>query len=90
MSANCAEILTLVAAVNDAKKTGAKKLVIVGDSLIALKWANVAAGNRQPTKIAKTSPGFQRAIGLLMHAAAETKIETRWQPRELSVETFGH
>ncbi len=90
MSANCAEILTLVAAVESAKKSGAKSLLIVGDSMIALKWANVAVGNRKATKIRNTSEGFQRAIVLLYQVARGIKIVTQWQPREASFVTFGH
>ena len=90
MSANCAEILTLVAAITEAKRQGKRKLLLVGDSQIALKWANVAAGKRRATKIGKTSEGFQRAIVLLYQAARGLRIETRWQPREVSINTFGH
>jgi ribonuclease HI len=90
MSANCAEILTLVAAVEFAKKSGAKKFLIVGDSQIALKWANVACGNRKATKTRNTSEGFQRAIVLLYQVARGLRIETKWQPREVSFVTFGH
>ena len=90
MSANCAEVLTLVAAITDARKTGAKKLLLIGDSQIALKWADVATGKRKATKIGKTSEGFQRAITSLYQVACGIRIETRWQPREMSVATFGH
>ena len=90
MSANCAEILTLVTAITEAKKTGAKKFLIIGDSQIALKWANVAAGKRKATKIGKTSDGFQKAVVLLYQVARGIKIVTQWQPREHSFNTFGH
>jgi ribonuclease HI len=90
MSANCAEILTLVAAMTEARKTGAKSFLIIGDSMIALKWANVAAGKRKATKIMKTSPGFQQAIVSLYQVASGIQIETKWQPREASLATFGH
>ena len=36
MRANCTEILTLVAAITEAKKQGARSLLLVGDSRIAL------------------------------------------------------
>ena len=90
MSANCAEILTLVSAITEAKKTGPKKFLIIGDSQIALKWANVAAGKRKATKIGKTSEGFQRAVVLLHQVANGIEIETQWQGREHSFNTFGH
>jgi ribonuclease HI len=90
MSANSAEILTLVAAITEARKQGARSLLLVGDSQIALKWADVAAGKRKATAIRNTSAGFQRAIMLLYHAVSGLKIETQWQPRESSVATFGH
>jgi ribonuclease HI len=90
MSANCAEILTLVAAITEAKRQGARKLLVVGDSQIALKWANVAAGKRKATKVGNTSDGFQKAVVLLYQVARDTKIVTQWQPREHSFNTFGH
>jgi ribonuclease HI len=90
MSANAAEVLTVFFAIMDAKKQGAKTLLVVGDSQIALKWVNVATGRRKPTKISKTSEGFQRAISFLLRAARGLDINTQWQPREISVATFGH
>src|SRR5205823_9986877 len=82
MSANCAEILTLLAAITEAKTQGAKRFLVVGDSMIALKWANVATGKRKATKITKTSPGFQQAIVSLYQVADGIQIDTQWQPRE--------
>jgi ribonuclease HI len=90
MSANAAEVLTVFFAICDAKKQGATSLLVVGDSQIALKWVNVATGQRKPTKIRKTSQGFQQAINFLLRAARGLDINTQWQPREISVATFGH
>ena len=91
MSANAAEIFTLRAAVIAAKEKGADALVINGDSRIALKWANVAAGQRKPTKIEKTSPVFQEAVAELKSAMQGiTSVVTQWQPRLKSVAVFGH
>ena len=91
MSANAAEICTLATAITVAKGHGARHLVVVGDSQIALKWANVCAGNREATKIDKTSESFKEAIQVL-HEACDGiwTLETRWQPRINSVLTFGH
>lgn len=91
MSANAAEIFTLVYAIRAAKQNGASALLIVGDSQIALKWADVAAGNRAATKIKKTSPEFQEAVTNLTECmAGMVSVETQWQPRLKSVATFGH
>lgn len=91
MSANAAEILTLVKGVQEAKQKGATDLLIIGDSQIALKWANVAAGKRPATKLGKTSVEFQKSISFLQTAMAGIlSIETKWQPRLKSVATFGH
>lgn len=91
MSANCAEIRTLASAVMSAKAAGHRDLVILGDSQIALKWANVAAGNRKATKLKGVSDGFRSAINHL-HAAMVgiVSVRTRWTPREQSVAIFGH
>ena len=91
MSANAAEIYTLARAITVAKGHGARHLFVIGDSQIALKWANVCVGNRKATKIDKTSESFKEAIQLL-HEACDGiwTLETRWQPRLNSVLTFGH
>lgn len=91
MSANAAEIFTLVYAIRAAKQNGATALLIVGDSQVALKWANVAAGNRRATKIKKTSPEFREAIENLTECMTGMGcVKTQWQPRLKSVETFRH
>lgn len=90
MSANCAEILTLVSAIEDAKKIGVKDFVVIGDSQIALKWADVATGKRKATKLDNTSDGFKKAVASLCLIARGTTIETQWRPRAYSVTIFGH
>lgn len=91
MSANAAEVLTLVKAIQEAKQKGAAALLIIGDSRIALKWADVAAGLRPATKINKTSPEFQESVAQLQIAMRGiSTVKTRWQPRLKSVATFGH
>jgi hypothetical protein len=91
MSANAAEIRTLATAIAVAKAQGARHLLCVGDSRIALKWANIAAGNRRPTKIDKTSASFKASIALLRDACfGIVSLHTQWQPRAVSVRTFGH
>ena len=91
MSANAGEICTLAAAITIAKAEGAPHLLCVGDSMIALKWANVCVGNRKPTKIENTSASFKAAVAILREACVGIyTIETRWQSRIQSVRTFGH
>jgi hypothetical protein len=59
--------------------------------MIALKWADVTAGNRNPTKLKHVSPEFREAIGELGVAMEGIEnVETKWQPRLKSVQTFGH
>src|SRR6266849_473663 len=50
MSNNAAEIFTMAAAIKIAKENGATALKLVGDSQIALNWANRVAGKTKPRK----------------------------------------
>lgn len=96
MSANAAEIRTLARAIETVAQiepnTTLLRLLILGDSRIALKWANVAAGSRKRTKIGKTSPEFQESIVMLELAMRRVfaKVQTNWTPRLQSVAVFGH
>lgn len=88
MSANAAEVLTLVKAVQEAKQKGATSLLIVGDSQIALGWA----GNTYRKMSKKATPEFRESVAALRKVLGQfgNAIETRWQPRLKSVATFGH
>ncbi len=96
MSANAAEIFTLIKAVQEVLSRGYRRelttLRIVGDSQIALKWA--AGKNRfgRPAKISEnTSQEFRNAIQSLRDILAGFEcVETTWQPRHKSVAIFGH
>lgn len=92
MSANAAELMTLVSALRDARRIyktpEAYRLLIVGDSRIALKWANPQF-TREPSQ--KSSPLFIEAIGRLREELKGwTETSTQWQPRAKSVASFGH
>lgn len=92
MSANAAEIRTLAEAITDAANEGFVNLLIIGDSQIALAWANHCAGNGKPRKMAKgSSPEFADSIRRLQVAASRLdELQTRWRGRVNSVEIFGH
>jgi ribonuclease HI len=91
MSNNAAEIFTMAAAIKSARENGASCLVLIGDSQVALKWANVMVGNREPTKLGNVSPVFRESIAELREClAGMTDLQTRWQPRLRSFSTFGH
>jgi ribonuclease HI len=89
MSNNCAEVLALLFAVQAAKERGAESFHIVGDSRIALRWADIAAGNRK-LKGGGGTREFQKAVSLLIKALSGCSVTTQWQPRFTSVLTFGH
>jgi ribonuclease HI len=94
MSANEAEIRTLIAAAEAAKliRDPAKtRLCVYGDSRIALKWAR-KAGKRvfYRPKLGR-SQGFTAAVADLYACLKPfAEVVTEWQPRERSVEIFGH
>lgn len=93
MSANTAEVLTLVQALSEiGGETTA--IVVMGDSQVALKWLDVAAGHRRATKLANVSPEFREAVQALcaMFSALTSRLAVRaqWTPRAESVALFGH
>lgn len=96
MSANAAEIRTLARAIETVSQneihTALIRLSILGDSRVALKWANVAAGKRKRTKIANTSSEFQESILMLERFIRRgwADVMTTWTPRQRSVAVFGH
>lgn len=95
-SNNAAEVLTLVSAIHDVRKTYEPRdirLLIVGDSQITLNWVRRATGELKSKKGKKASgsPLFKESIRRLSDSlSAFGKIEAKWQPREKSVKTFGH
>lgn len=90
MSANVAEVRTLVAAIQEAKRTKPESILIIGDSRCALGWAEAASKNwdRNPSKA--SSDQFSKAIRLLYKELNGIKITTKWWPRKKSVAVFGH
>jgi ribonuclease HI len=94
MSANEAEIRTLVAAAEAAKlirDPARTRLCVSGDSQIALKWANKAAMKVFYRPKLGWSPGFKAAVAdLYVSLRPFAELVTQWQPRERSVQIFGH
>lgn len=96
MSANAAEIFTLVKGIERVLGEGYKreevKLHITGDSQIALKWASGQQRRGKPQKIAKSaSEEFRNAIeSLRWILAGFSETTTEWKPRKFSVAMFGH
>ncbi len=91
MSNNAAEVLTIFFGIMDAKQKGFTNLHVIGDSQIALRWVDVAAGNVKASKGSGSGTReFQKAISLLLRAAPGLRITTEWQPRQHFVDTLGH
>lgn len=95
MSANVAEISTLIRAVKEVERRFGKgiSLEIHGDSQIAL---NHAAGKRPASKKRRDavannpSPFFCAVRELKQVLAGFTHVETKWRGRARSVKVFGH
>jgi ribonuclease HI len=91
MSNNAAEISTMAAAIRSAKEHGATALVLIGDSQIALNWANRVAGNAKRKHNGNMSDAMRLSIIELRECMSDiADLETKWQPRLRSVATFGH
>lgn len=98
MTANCAEVLTLCCALEElaARQDPAALAVHVqGDSQIALSRLKAARGvgrgKKNRVRVAKGSEGYVAACERLRAVAVLFgQFTSRWQPRERSVETFGH
>lgn len=95
MSNNVAEIWTLIVALKELSERWSVStshnfhLKIIGDSKIALNRCHHAPNLFYKKKAA--SPDFIDACGCLREVLARFhSFETRWQPREASVATFGH
>lgn len=95
MSANAAEIMTLIEAVRKCVEQhgrGGVTLRIIGDSQIALKWARGATPSGQPAKLSKGgSDEFRNAIQTLRDILKGFEgVIAEWKSRENSVAIFGH
>ena len=94
MSANEAEVRTLIAAAEAAKlisDPARTRLCVVGDSKIALKWARKAGQQVSYRPSMGWSPGFNAAVAdLYLSLKPFAAVVTTWQPREISVQIFGH
>lgn len=95
MSANVAEIYTLIRAIEDAEKMFGKDIVlsIHGDSMIALNHAvhKRAASRKKREQIATSQGPFFVAVRALHKAVAGfTHVNAEWRGRERSVRVFGH
>lgn len=104
MSANAAEIFTLVIAIQDvinqcSREQGKSRrlinqirLEIEGDSKIALKWARGVTDKGAPSKLAKG--GSQEFLNAVQSLRAVLKgfgeVCTTWRGRAASVALFGH
>ena len=94
MSANEAEMRTLIAAAEAVKlirDPARTRLSVYGDSQIALKWAQKAGQNVFYRPKLGSSPGFNAAVADLYASLRPfAEVVTEWQPREISVQIFGH
>jgi ribonuclease HI len=94
MSNNEAEVRTLIAAVEAVKVISdpvRTRLCVYGDSQIALKWATKAGTKVFYRPNPSWSPGFTAALSdLYVSLRPFAVVMTEWQPRERSVEIFGH
>jgi ribonuclease HI len=94
MSNNAAELWTLAEAVGVLRnlfQAGHLNILLVGDSQIALAWARKAhlRVSKEPSK--KSSEEMRLAISRLRELLpAFASVSTLWQPRAMSVATFGH
>lgn len=96
MSANCAEVLTLCSALEEAillfdpNRTG---LIITGDSMIALRKAATCFKYRKIDKKIKANgtQEFKDAVAQLTALVKQFgSVRTQWWRRENSVAIFGH
>ncbi len=96
-SNNVAEMLTLYEAIEHVRKTfhPLPKLRITGDSQVALKWAQVAAGKwgkmgKAENQLNKATQSFRFAVARLRLALKDFSISVQWLAREHAVRAFGH
>jgi hypothetical protein len=93
MSANAAEIFTLIEAIKFVISQFGKNLdlLIVGDSMIALKWAKGMTPKGKPCKALKSgSEEFRNAVSEIRELTRGLNIETQWWARKHAVAAFGH
>ena len=94
MSANEAEIRTLIAAAEAVKvirDPGKTRLCAYGDSQITLGWANKAGMKVFYRPKLSWRPEFKAAVAdLYLSLRPFAEVVTQWQPRERNVQVFGH
>ncbi len=94
MSNNAAELWTLVSAVEYLSNNWSPRdlrLLIVGDSQIALSWANRAHQRVMKCASKGSSEEMLSSISRLRELLPHFQsVTTQWQPRVKSVRTFGH
>jgi len=96
MSANAAEVLTLVRAIQEVVSRFGREveLDIHGDSQIALKWARGATESGRKIKTLKQRAGSDEFLAAVLTLRDLVKgfptIKATWRGRQRSVEVFGH
>lgn len=96
MSANCAEITTLVYAIRNVLTLEPDRskvsLNIWGGSTIAVNWANGINPTGRPCKVSKnSSEDFRNAVQTLRDILRGFgAVKASWHPRKESVKAFGH
>lgn len=96
MSANAAELLTLICAVRRVKELENNPQIIAlkiwGDSQIAINWANGTTPQGRAKKMSKNaSVEFQCYVQTLRDCLKSfAKVTATWHPRVESVKLFGH
>jgi hypothetical protein len=96
MSANSAEILTLVCAIRNVLALEPERskisLEIWGDSTIAINWANGVTQTGKPCKVSKgSSEEFRNSTQTLRDILKGfPEVRAFWHSRTNSVSTFGH
>lgn len=91
MSSNAAEINTITAAIESILDKKNTKLLIIGDSKIALGWIDKAFNRKKINVSSGSSPEFISAIKCLyMVINRFSSVKTQWHARENSVKIFGH
>ena len=95
MSANAAEIWTLCSALETLLETYGVtaplvKLLIQGDSQIALKWAAKSRGNSYPSQKSGSGEFVEAGKRLCELTPKFSSLKTEWKARIHAVKAFGH
>lgn len=90
MTAQAAEVLTLIAALESVPEPATARVVIHGDSQVALSCAQRIEDGRKKVKL-KGSPLFQQSqLRLAELVRSFAAVGTEWRGRAASVALFGH